>query len=129
MPLFRFDVTDTRTDDQVKALLDAAYSAQVEALETVDGDRYQVVHAHPRAHLNIEDTGLGIERTDAFVLIQVTTSPRPEEQKLKLYQLLVRNLGRDAGIGPNDVMVSIVENTKSDWSFGHGRAQYLTGEL
>lgn len=129
MPLFRFDVTDTRTDDQVKVLLDAAYAAQVEALETVDGDRYQVVHAHPRAYLNIEDTGLGIDRTDAFVLIQVTTSPRPQEQKLKLYELLVRNLARDAGIGPNDVMVSIVENTKDDWSFGHGRAQYLTGEL
>lgn len=129
MPLFRFDVTDTRTDDQIAALLDAAYAAQTEALNTVDGDRYQVVHAHPGAHLRIEDTGLGIERSDAFVLIQVTTSPRSQEEKSRLYELLVRNLERDAGIAPTDVMVSIVENTKGDWSFGHGRAQYLTGEL
>lgn len=129
MPLFRFDVTDTRTDEQVAALLDAAYDAQVEALGTVDGDRYQVVHAHPAAHLRIEDTGLGIPRTDAFVLVQVTTSPRTQEQKTRLYELLVRNLERDAGIAPTDVMVSVVENTKGDWSFGHGRAQYLTGEL
>ena len=63
------------------------------------------------------------------MLIQVTTSPRPQEQKTKLYELLVRNLARDAGIEPNDVMVSVVENTKGDWSFGHGTAQYLTGEL
>lgn len=129
MPLFRFDVTDTRTDDQIATLLDAAYAAQTEALDTVEGDRYQVVHAHPRAHLRIEDTGLGIARSDAFVLIQVTTSPRSQEEKTKLYELLVRNLERDAGIAPTDVMVSIVENTKGDWSFGHGRAQYLTGEL
>lgn len=129
MPLFRFDITDTRTDEQVTAMLDAAYAAQEEALQTVAGDRYQVVHAHPKAHLHIEDTGLGIERTDAFVLIQITTSPRPQEQKTKLYELLVRNLQRDAGIEPNDVMVSIVENTKGDWSFGHGAPQYLTGEL
>jgi phenylpyruvate tautomerase PptA (4-oxalocrotonate tautomerase family) len=129
MPLFTFTVTDTRTDEQVSALLDAAYAAQTEALETVDGDRYQVVHARPASHLRIEDTGLGIERSDAFVLIQVTTSPRTEEQKSRLYELLVQNLQRDAGIEPNDVMVSIVENTKGDWSFGHGRAQYLTGEL
>jgi hypothetical protein len=73
VPLFRFDVVEGRTDDQITALLDAAYAAQVEALETVDGDRYQVVHAHPAAHLRIEDTGLGITRTDAFVLVQVTT--------------------------------------------------------
>jgi hypothetical protein len=26
-------------------------------------------------------------------------------------------------------MVSIVENTAADWSFGLGRAQYLTGDL
>ncbi|UZJ24242.1 tautomerase family protein [Rhodococcus antarcticus] len=129
MPLFRFDVVEGRTDDQITALLDAAYAAQVEALETVDGDRYQVVHAHPAAHLRIEDTGLGITRTDAFVLVQVTTSPRSQEQKTRLYELLVGNLERDAGIAPTDVMVSIVENTKGDWSFGHGRAQYLTGEL
>lgn len=129
MPLFRFDITDTRTVEQVSALLDAAYAAQTEALQTVAGDRYQVVHAHPKAHLRIEDTGLGIERSDAFVLIQVTTSPRSQEQKTRLYELLVRNLARDAGIEPTDVMVSIVENTKGDWSFGHGRPQYLTGEL
>ncbi len=129
MPLFRFDVVEGRTDDQITALLDAAYAAQVEALETVDGDRYQVVHAHPAAHLRIEDTGLGITRTDAFVLVQVTTSPRSQKQKTRLYELLVRNLERDAGIAPTDVMVSIVENTTGDWSFGHGRAQYLTGEL
>jgi hypothetical protein len=129
VPLFRFDVVEGRTDDQITALLDAAYAAQVEALETVDGDRYQVVHAHPAAHLRIEDTGLGITRTDAFVLVQVTTSPRSQEQKTRLYELLVGNLERDAGIAPTDVMVSIVENTKGDWSFGHGRAQYLTGEL
>ena len=129
MPLFRFDVVQGRTDDQIAALLDAAYAAQVEALDTVDGDRYQVVHAHPAAHLRIEDTGLGIARSDAFVLVQVTTSPRSQEQKTRLYELLVRNLERDAGIAPTDVVVSIVENTKGDWSFGHGRAQYLTGEL
>ncbi len=131
MPLFRFDITDTRTDEQVGALLDAAYAAQEEALQTVAGDRYQVVHAHPKAHLRIEDTGLGIGRSDAFVLIQGTTSPspRPQDQKTKLYELLVQNLQRDAGIEPSDVMVSIVENTKGDWSFGHGRPQYLTGEL
>jgi hypothetical protein len=29
----------------------------------------------------------------------------------------------------NDVVVSVVENTQADWSFGFGQAQFLTGEL
>jgi hypothetical protein len=30
---------------------------------------------------------------------------------------------------PADLIVSITENDDEDWSFGHGRAQFLTGEL
>jgi hypothetical protein len=29
----------------------------------------------------------------------------------------------------SDVVVSIVTNSDEDWSFGNGRAQFLTGEL
>ncbi len=73
--------------------------------------------------------GLGQPRWIAESSPQVTTSPRTKEQKEALYRLLVDHLGRDAGIGPHDVMVSVVENAPEDWSFGRGRAQYLTGEL
>jgi hypothetical protein len=29
----------------------------------------------------------------------------------------------------NDIIVCIVTNSDADWSFGNGRAQFLTGEL
>jgi phenylpyruvate tautomerase PptA (4-oxalocrotonate tautomerase family) len=77
----------------------------------------------------VQDTGLGIERSDDVVLIQVTSRPRSNEQKQAFYRLVVANLERDCGIAPSDVMVSIIENADADWSFGHGRAQFLTGEL
>jgi hypothetical protein len=32
-------------------------------------DRYQIVHEHKRAHMIIEDTGLGLERSDKAVLL------------------------------------------------------------
>jgi hypothetical protein len=38
-------------------------------------------------------------------------------------------LQQKCGIAPSDVMVSIVENTDADWSFGNGEAQFLTGKL
>jgi hypothetical protein len=33
------------------------------------------------------------------------------------------------GIAGEDVFIGYVENTAGDWSFGFGRAQYVTGEL
>ena len=33
------------------------------------------------------------------------------------------------GIPATDLIISLTENTKEDWSFGLGKAQFLTGEL
>lgn len=32
-------------------------------------------------------------------------------------------------VGPGDLIITVTENTPEDWSFGAGRAQFLTGEL
>ena len=129
MPLLRFDLVAGRTPEEVRTLLDAAHDAVVEAFVVPAGDRYQVVHQHPAGELVVHDTGLGIERTDRVVVLQVTSRARPREQKVDFYRLLTRNLQERCGTAPADVVVSVVENGDADWSFGHGRAQFLTGEL
>jgi len=129
MPLLRFDILEGRSAAEVTDLLDAAHAAVVEGFGVPQRDRYQVVHTHPRSHLVIQDTGLDIERSHDMVLVQVTSRPRGTEQKQRFYQLLVANLERNCGIAPSDVMVSITDNGDADWSFGQGRAQFLTGEL
>ncbi len=129
MPLLRFDLIEGRSKSELKELLDAAHRAMLAAFKVPDRDRYQIVHEHKRSRMIVEDTGLGIPRTDDVVLLQVTTRPRGREAKELFYKLLVEELEKSCGIAPSDVMVSMVENTDEDWSFGLGRAQFLTGEL
>ena len=61
--------------------------------------------------------------------MQVVSRPRGKKAKQKFYKLLAEELQKSCGIAPTDVMVSIVENTDEDWSFGLGRAQFLEGDL
>lgn len=129
MPLLRFDLIEGRTDEEMKALLDAAHRAMLAAFEVPERDRYQIVHEHKLGHMIVEDTGLGIPRTDKVVFLQVSSRPRLREQKEAFYRLLCEELERSCGIPPSDVVVSIVENADEDWSFGLGRGQFLTGEL
>lgn len=129
MPLLRFDLIEGRSKSELKALLDAAHRAMLAAFKVPERDRYQIVHEHKRSRMIVEDTGLDIPRTDDVIILQVTTRPRGREAKELFYRLLVEELERSCGIAPSDVMVSMVENTDEDWSFGHGRAQFLTGEL
>jgi phenylpyruvate tautomerase PptA (4-oxalocrotonate tautomerase family) len=129
MPLLRFDLIEGRTDDEMKTLLDAAHRAMLAAFKVPERDRYQIVHEHPPSRMIVEDTGLGIPRTKNVVLLQMTSRPRTREQKEAFYRLLCEELEKSCGIAPSDVMVSIVENSDEDWSFGLGRGQFLTGEL
>lgn len=129
MPLLRFDLVQGRSPSELRALLDAAHEAVLEAFEVPPGDRYQIVHEHPSAHVIVEDTGLGIARTDARVVVQVTTRPRSRAMKEAFYRLLCARLRERCGIAPSDVVVSMTSSTDDDWSFGDGRAQFLTGEL
>jgi len=129
MPLLRFDLIEGRTDDEIRTLLDAAHRAMLAAFKVPERDRYQIVQEHKPGRMIVEDTGLGIERTDKIVVVQVVSRPRTREKKEAFYRLLCEELERSCGIAPSDVMVSIVENTDEDWSFGLGRGQFLTGEL
>ena len=129
MPLLRFDLIEGRSDHELKVLLDAAHRAMLAAFNVPPGDRYQIVHQHPAREMIIEDTGLGIQRTRDVVFLQVTTRMRPRALKEDFYRRLVAELKSSCDIEPCDVVVSMVSNTDDDWSFGHGRAQFLTGEL
>ena len=129
MPLLRFNLVAGRTDGELKSLLDAAHRAIVEAFGVPERDRYQIVHEHRASRMIIEDTGLGIPRTDKVVFLQVTSRKRKKKQKEDFYRLLCKELEKECGISPSDVVVSFVENGDEDWSFGLGRAQFLTGDL
>ena len=129
MPLLRFDLIEGRDEKAIKKLLDAAHQAVLKSLGVPERDRYQVVHQHPAHELIVEDTGLGIERSRNLVLITVTSVQRTDTQKQALYKALVEELERQCGIDPKDVVISLVTNSRSDWSFGLGEAQFLSGKL
>ncbi len=129
MPLLRFDLVAGRSPAELKTLLDAAHEAMLEAFKVPARDRYQIVHEHVASTMIVEDTGLDIPRTEKIVMLQVTSRPRSQEMKVSFYRLLCEKLEERCGISPSDVMVNIVTNSDADWSFGRGRAQFLTKEL
>ena len=129
MPLLRIDVIKGRSEAELNELLDAIHRAMLAAFKVPERDRYQIVHEHPAAEMRIEDTGLSIPRTERIVLVQVTTRPRTRLEKQNFYELLCKELVQRCGLKASDVVVSITQNADEDWSFGYGRAQFITGEL
>ena len=68
MPLLRIDVIEGRSEEELKQLLDAIHCAMLAAFKVPERDRYQIVNEHRAAEMRIEDTGLGIPRTERTVV-------------------------------------------------------------
>ena len=130
MPLVRIDVIEgRRTPEQLRAFADTVQEVMLDVFAAPPRDRYQVVTEHRPGQLICEDTGLGFERTDDLVVIQVFQQGRDAEQKRALYAALASRLQAGHGLAQTDLVVSVVANDREDWSFGMGRAQFLEGDL
>ena len=129
MPLVNIDVIRGRSQDELRTIIQAAHDAMVEAFEVPESDRYVILTQHEPFELSLEDTGLGFTRTKDVVVIRYTSRARSHEGKVRLYELLAKNLRDRAGLAPSDLIVTIVENGDADWSFGNGEAQFVTGAL
>lgn len=129
MPLVRIDVQTGRTPAELRRIADIVQDVMLELFAAPPGDRYQIVTEHPIGQIIVEDSGLGLERTDGVVVVQIVQQGRRRAQKERVYRELASRLESGCGVRPADLIVSVTENTREDWSFGLGRAQFLTGEL
>jgi phenylpyruvate tautomerase PptA (4-oxalocrotonate tautomerase family) len=129
MPLMKIDMLKGRNPEEIQAILDISYRVMLAAFDAPEGDRYQIVTQHEPYEMQILDTGLGIKRTNKVLIFSLTTRPRTQEQKEIFYKQLVTALHDQLDIAPSDVMINLTVNSDADWSFGLGRAQFLTGEL
>ena len=125
MPLVRISVLKGRSAAQRRALGDAVHRALVETIDVPALDRFQVITEHERGDLVYDPEFLGIHRTDDLVFIQITLSRgRSLAQKRALYRRIAANLHESTGLRPEDVLDSLVEVGREDWSFGNGIASY-----
>jgi phenylpyruvate tautomerase PptA (4-oxalocrotonate tautomerase family) len=129
VPLVRIDVQEGRSPAQVRLIADVIQEVMLDVFAAPPRDRYQIITEHPVGHIIAEDSGLGFERTDGVVVIQIVQQGRTAEQKIAAYEQLAALLHAECGIAPTDLIVSVSANGREDWSFGRGEAQFLLGLL
>ena len=127
MPLVRIALRKGTTPEFRRQLSDGVHRAMVETIKVPELDKFQVVTEHDAEGLVYDPSYLGIARTDGVVFIQITLNAgRTLEAKKALYARIAALLQEAPGVRPEDVLISLVEVTKENWSFGNGIAQYAT---
>lgn len=129
MPLIRIEIYEGRSPAEVQLLADTVHEAAVKEFAAPPGDRFQIIQQHPREQMIMLDFGLGFKRTDKLVVMQIASQGRTVEQKQAFYAK-VAELFEERGIaGPDDLIISMLDNTRADWSLARGRAQFIVGDV
>ena len=129
MPLQRISIVSGKDSAYRKAIADGVHRALVETMNVPEADRFQLLSEHGPGTLLCTPEYLGIQHGRAPVLIQVTLNAgRTLAQKKALYARIADLLHETANVPRADVIVSLVEVNKEDWSFGDGIAQYAPPE-
>lgn len=124
MPLVEIAIPAGWHEHRITALADAVHDSLVETMNVPLDDRFQVITEHPPARLRMDPHYLGIRRGPDAMAIRITLrSGRHAAQKRALYAGIARRAAA-AQIRPEDLLITLIENTSPDWSFGAGIAQY-----
>ena len=125
MPLVRISLREGKPETYRRALADGIHRAMVDAINVPPLDRFQVITEHPAESLIYDPAYLGIVRSHDVVFVQITLNAgRSTEQKRALYARMAELLQASPGLRPQDLLISLVEVSRENWSFGNGQAQY-----
>lgn len=125
MPLARIDVPRGRTAAFRRTVGDVVYESMLDALKVLANDRFQVIAEHDAQDLLLDPRYLGVQRSSSCIVIQVTLNEgRTVEQKREFYRKVADGLHERVGMRREDVLISLIEVRKENWSFGNGEAQY-----
>lgn len=125
MPLVRITLRKGKSPEFLRSMADAIHEALVAQANVPADDRFQVIEEVDDDHLIAHPSYAGVERSAGVIFVQITLNAgRSVEIKRALYADIAARLQRAVDVRPDDVLVSLVEVTKENWSFGRGLATY-----
>jgi phenylpyruvate tautomerase PptA (4-oxalocrotonate tautomerase family) len=124
MPLIHISLRAGKPEAYRQAIFDSLYRAMRETLHVPEDDQFMTITEHEAANFRHGDA-YGVARSEDVVYIQITVfDTRTAEQKKALFKRAAELLGKNPGIRPADVFVTVLDAAKENWSVGHGLAQF-----
>ncbi len=125
MPLVNIHLRRGKSPEYIRSVADAVHDALVAQANVPADDRFQIIHQLDDDALIAHPSYGGVNRSKDMVIIEITLNAgRTVEIKKNLYADIARRLQDAADVRADDVMISLIEVTKENWSFGGGRATY-----
>lgn len=124
MPLTQVSIMSGKPEAQRRAISRSICAALHQVFGVPEDDRFVTITEHHPSDFLYSPASMGVSRTDDLIIVRITANRgRTLDQKKGLYARLAALLVENAGVRPEDVLVSLVEVDRENWSLGAGLAQ------
>jgi len=125
MPLVKIYAPNTRSAQDLRKISDGVQDALVAHANVPPNSRFYLFIRLERDEIVADASYGGVTRSENLVVIEITLNVgRTVEVKKAVYAGIASRL-ESLGVRPDDVIISLIEVTKENWSFGGGRATYV----
>ena len=125
MPFTQISLKKGKSQAFRSALMEEIYIAMRESIGIPEDDRFATITELEPGNYNSSGNYAGVNRTDDVIFIQITLNAgRTVELKKALYAAVANRLSNNPGVRAEDIVISLIEVAKEDWSLGNGEAQY-----
>ena len=125
MPLVRIDLQKGKDANYRRKAGQIVYEAMVATSGVPKNDHFQVIGEHSAENFVFDPDYLGIHRSSELIMVQIFFNEgRSVDQKKALYKAIADGLSTELKVRREDVLITLVEVKKENWSFGNGIAQY-----
>jgi phenylpyruvate tautomerase PptA (4-oxalocrotonate tautomerase family) len=125
MPLVKIYAPKTKSAHDLGKISDGVQDALVAHANVPANSRFYLFIRLERDEIVADPSYGGVTRSENLIIIEITLNAgRTLEVKKALYAGIASRL-ESAGVRPDDVVISLIEVTKENWSFGGGRATYV----
>ncbi len=125
VPFVRLYLRKGKSPEYIRGIADAVHEALVAQANVPPDDRFQVIQELDDDAVIAHPSYGGVNRSKDLIIIEIVLNAgRTVEIKKNLYADIARRLQENADVRLDDVLISLVEVMKENWSFGGGRATY-----
>jgi 4-oxalocrotonate tautomerase len=125
VPVVRITLRKGRSPEFLRDASSAVHDALVAVANVPADDKFHIIEEVEADRLIAHPSYGGVSRGEGLMIIQITLNAgRTPEVKRALYAEIAKRLQESVDVRPDDVLVSLVEVTKENWSFGGGRMTY-----
>ena len=125
MPLVRIDMPNHYPSGFENQVGELVYEVMLDCLKVPADDKFQILTRHADSELVKPGSYLGIEYSEQLIIIQITLNEgRATDVKKAFYAGVAQSLNSALNIRREDIIISLFEVNKENWSFGNGEMQY-----